>query len=375
MSSNSEDETVQKTNSEESNEKDTSSNPGSHGKIVAAHYNEMKEKGLDQRYKSPILYLRNFNNWIKSVLIIEYVTELKAKNYCTPIRVLDMCCGKGGDIMKWQNQRVKHITFVDIADVVVEQCQTRYENGCKKFYEPPFTAEFIVADCTKENLRKKYKDPSLTFDIVSCQFGLHYSFESLPQACRMFSNISECLRPGGFFIGTIPDANEIVSRAKKSENNSFGNRIYNIKLMFDPKEEGYPLFGAKYDFQLEGVVNCPEFLVNFDLCQKIAAQYGLELVYKGRFEDFFEKFKGNKALMHKHICFETYPAPEGENLIGKVFEYEHARRHLDDKAKNPSKGCIGTMSFCEWEAATIYMAFAFKKKKNTWDLNGKPVYE
>ena len=39
------------------------------------------------------------------------------------------------------------------------------------------------------------------FDIVSCQFALHYSFESEAQAECMVRNAAECLRPGGFFIG------------------------------------------------------------------------------------------------------------------------------------------------------------------------------
>lgn len=59
-------------------------------------------------------------------------------------------------------------------------------------------------------LRGKYKDPSIQFDLVSCQFALHYSFETLQQAECMMKNISECLKPGGYFIGTIPDAYDLV---------------------------------------------------------------------------------------------------------------------------------------------------------------------
>lgn len=44
------------------------SEPG-HGQAVAAHYNELQEVGLEKRSQSRIFYLRNFNNWTKSVLI------------------------------------------------------------------------------------------------------------------------------------------------------------------------------------------------------------------------------------------------------------------------------------------------------------------
>ena len=40
-------------------------------------------------------------------------------------------------------------------------------------------------------------------------------------------------------------------------------------------EANIPLFGAKYDFHLEGVVDCPEFLVHFPTLEKLAKQYDL----------------------------------------------------------------------------------------------------
>ena len=38
----------------------------------------------------------------------------------------------------------------------------------------------------------------------------HYSFESLEQADMMMRNACEKLRPGGYFIGTTPDAREMM---------------------------------------------------------------------------------------------------------------------------------------------------------------------
>lgn len=43
------------------------------GTVVAKHYNELEEKGLAARQESHIIYMRNFNNWIKSMLISEWV--------------------------------------------------------------------------------------------------------------------------------------------------------------------------------------------------------------------------------------------------------------------------------------------------------------
>lgn len=40
-----------------------------HGVKVASHYNRLQEVGLTARSKSRIFFMRNFNNWLKSVLI------------------------------------------------------------------------------------------------------------------------------------------------------------------------------------------------------------------------------------------------------------------------------------------------------------------
>ena len=46
--------------------------------------------------------------------------------------------------------------------------------------------------------------------MTSCQFSLHYAFESPEQAEKMLENACGRLKPGGYFIGTIPCANEIM---------------------------------------------------------------------------------------------------------------------------------------------------------------------
>ena len=54
-------------------------------------------------------------------------------------------------------------------------------------------------------------------------------------------------------------------RLKKSEENSFGNDVYNIEF---EKKEDFDIFGTKYHFKLHEVVDCPEFLVHFPIVEK-----------------------------------------------------------------------------------------------------------
>ncbi len=181
--------------------------------------------------------MRNFNNWIKSMLVGEYATKVKQKKRQlrderreqgqqgsrdrSPSRnrladetesftVLDIGCGKGGDLLKWQKANVDHVVMVDIAQTSVEQAKDRYEiMKDRARNRRMFTADFFAADCTKTILDPLYPRQEVTFDIVSCQFAFHYCFESLEQADTMLANVSKRLRPGGYFIGTTPDANEI----------------------------------------------------------------------------------------------------------------------------------------------------------------------
>lgn len=264
-----------------------------HSKIVASHYNNLQEKGLYERSKSNIFHMRNFNNWIKSMLINEYLTKIKNNApHGAPLKVLDMCCGKGGDLLKWEKGCITHLICTDIADISVEQCQNRYttmaersQHGRNKF-QKMFSAEFFASDCTRNRIREQFKDVSIKLNLVSCQFSFHYCFESLKQAECMIRNAAECLTEGGYFIGTIPDANEIIRRQKENGSNTFGNDVYKISFLCD--SECPPLFGAKYNFQLEGVVDCPEFLVHFPMLIKLARKFGLEFVMKERFEDFYK---------------------------------------------------------------------------------------
>ena len=76
-------------------------------KTVSDHYDKKLDKGLKEREKSEILGLRNFNNWIKSVLIQKYIQ--------TGDKVLDLGCGKGGDLMKYENKKILSLVGCDVS--------------------------------------------------------------------------------------------------------------------------------------------------------------------------------------------------------------------------------------------------------------------
>ncbi|KAM4705324.1 mRNA cap guanine-N(7) methyltransferase [Rhinophrynus dorsalis] len=331
-----------------------------HGSKVAAHYNELQECGLQARSQSRIFYMRNFNNWMKSALIGDFVGKVRQRKNRN-ITVLDLGCGKGGDLLKWKKGRIDKLVCTDIAEVSVQQCEQRYRDmRMRGRSEYIFDAEFVTADSTKELLSEKYNNPDINFDICSCQFVYHYSFETYEQADMMLRNACEKLCPGGYFIGTTPDGFELVKRLEASDTNSFGNDVYTVNFQQKGK---YPLFGCKYDFSLEGVVNVPEFLVYFPVLVEMAKKYRMKLIYKKTFQEFFkEKVRNDeqKTLLKKMQALETYPAAPNSGLVSeKAEDYEHAKKFIEDRQPRLP---LGTLSKSEWEATSIYLLFAFEKQ-------------
>ncbi|XP_030597829.1 mRNA cap guanine-N(7) methyltransferase [Archocentrus centrarchus] len=330
-----------------------------HSVKVASHYNQLQEVGLAARSRSRIFFMRNFNNWLKSILIGEILEQVREAG-SQEVSVLDLGCGKGGDLQKWRRGGIDHLVCADIAGVSVEQCQVRYEEMKRKSFrnEKIFTAEFITADCAKEVLSEKLDDAERKFDICSCQFVYHYSFESEQKANMMLRNACESLKPGGFFIGTTPDAFELVKRLEASDSLSFGNEVF--KVTFQSKGS-YPLFGCQYHFSLEEVVDVPEFLVYFPLFEHIAKQYNMRLVLKQRFADFFEekmKKEHHRNLMMKMMALEPFPSEDGQQASDSTEEYCHAKEHCD---RADVRAPVGTLSRSEWEATSIYLVFVFQK--------------
>ena len=139
---------------------------------VADHYNSLADRHRTLDSGSQILHVRNLHNWIKAVLIGRHMRPGHA--------VLDMACGKGGDMLKFKAGNCAHYVGVDIAAQSVCDAVARY-NGSHGRGGMPFPAHFVAADICDGALETAFP-PGVTFDLVSCQFALHYAFSSAARA-------------------------------------------------------------------------------------------------------------------------------------------------------------------------------------------------
>ncbi|XGW19097.1 hypothetical protein V3C99_003146 [Haemonchus contortus] len=332
---------------------------------VAHHYNAVQQQGLVGRAQSRIYYLRNLNNFMKSELINESLQLLRQEsvNKLFRPRILDLACGKGGDLRKWKIANVDSVVMADVAQVSLDQARERYSEMARTERNGLFPVDFVHADCCKENLKEKIPG-SAEFDLVSCQFALHYSFIDEESARTFLRNATENLREGGFLIGTLPDAERIVWSVRENEG-EFHNDVCSIR--YDNKEElaQPPLFGAMFHFTLDCQVNCPEFLAYFPLVKHLLEEQGMELVFVRRFPEALQHWRTTgTGLMSRMQALEPYPAKDGAKLSAEQSEYEVAKEFLGTFAPNESPQ-IGTLSKSEWEAFCMYLVFAFRKREGS----------
>lgn len=296
--------------------------------------------------------------------------------------------------MKWAEQDVDHVTFVDISSASIDACRGRYRQ-LRNRRRYLYSADFHVADCTSALPEAVLR--SGPFEVVSCQFAAHYAFESLSQARTLFNNVARCLRPGGFFLATIPNAYEIVRRANEAvhptkDDIDFGNSIYSIRFQPDICQRTvnsdtctwgalkFPLFGARYDFQLDGVVDCPEYLVYPPLFEKLAAEHNLlSLTPPIPFSKYFydtiacTEDRNSHELLIRMGALETWSNPwctdsdvtkpassEAEQCKESAYKHVEERIALDDICRHSPS--LGTMSDCEWEVVKLYSLVSLQKE-------------
>ncbi|VDM17753.1 unnamed protein product [Hydatigera taeniaeformis] len=375
--------------------------PGSSNCIKGFYDEVAKDKtkfSLFQRKESRIYHMRNLSNWIKGTLIARYLDLVYERKRGDRVDILDLCCGKGGDQKKWQVGRVDHVTFVDISNASVDICKERYESlKSGKSRNRLYSADFMVHDCTTPlNLGRFYS-------IVSCQFALHYAFETIDKARNLLRNSSQALEEGGYFLVTLPNAYEILKRLKQSKDGrSFGNSVYSI--IFDKSHTAHhppSLFGERYHFQLEGVVDCPEYLVYPPLLIDMAKEVCLECVegplpFAAFMRRAMQDRPENMDLLRTMDALELWPSLYTSRHSPPLPSLPHYGSRRRDRSRSPIDQCerttgqnaegksivsmtiaddyahvekrqdslclpVGTISKQEWEAFCVYCVFVFKK--------------
>ncbi|POS85155.1 hypothetical protein EPUL_003266 [Erysiphe pulchra] len=377
---------------------------------VKQHYNAVPERGRDWRKTSSrIKGLRSFNNWIKSVIIQKFSpnedfkpsqnsNDVENPKADTGLLVLDIGCGKGGDLGKWQlaPQPVELYVGVDPADISIIQARERFRQmssrdrggrGGRGNHSRPqqrlFYGEFYVQDCFGESIEKiptirkvgfdGSGGPSSFsgggFDVVSMMFCMHYAFENEMKARLMLKNVAGALKKGGRFIGCIPNSDVLSEQVKKfnarkkskldndqagdktdskdnedsdieegeaEETASWGNGIYKVRFPGETPEDGIfrPPYGWKYSFFLHEAV------------EEVPEYVVPWEMFRAIAEDF------NLELQYHKPFLDIWQAEKDDEVLGPLSE----RMGVRERDRGPL-----LISNEEMEAASFYVAFCFYK--------------
>lgn len=265
---------------------------------VIQHYNKRTfQSKREKRDESEIIKLRNYHNAIKFILIGTYTNPGD--------RVLDLGCGKGGDLNKWEKAQICNYIGIDISDSSIREAIRRFRT---QRYE--FIVSFITGDCFGIPLPTVLEAAhipiprELPVDVVSMQFCMHYAFETEEKATTMIRNVAWALKVGGRFIGTIPNSEFIKYklRNRKAGEKGFGNSLYSVTFPNEiPKDCDFSNnpYGNVYNYYLKDAIdNVPEYVVPFNNFRSLAAQYGLDLIYN---KPFAEMFKEHMPVWHRKL--------------------------------------------------------------------------
>lgn len=144
--------------------------------------------------------------------------------------ILDLACGKGGDLPKWQKQDIGHYVGVDIAYGSICDAIQRYNGNERNRQGCQFPARWCAGNFVSPNFFTELErvEPGIRFDAVSCQFAIHYSWTSELDAQNALRNAASRLKPGGLFVGTTTDANVLLRKLQAAPGLTFGNSLYKV---------------------------------------------------------------------------------------------------------------------------------------------------
>lgn len=343
------------------------------------YYNRKSDSTITRR-------LRDFHNlYVKRKLILSV-----AHNGDT---LIDYSVGKGGDLPKWISAKLNFVFGIDISrDNIFNRLDgacARYLNYSRKFRRMPGALfvngnsgvnirntdaaysekgkqviNAVFGEGSKdrkqlgEGVYKHFGKGKDGFVLSSCQFSLHYFFETNDMLHRFLRNVSECTKLGGYFIATCYDGNLIFDALReKKEGEAISitkgkKKMWEVQKLyqrndFEPDETSVGYAINVYQESINKVFR--EYLVNHNYLIRVMENYG------------FTPLPVDEA--------NVIGLPSGTGLFNELFSYmknEVSERKIQ-------KSDIGTslqMTAEEKQISFYNRYFVFKKMR---DVDAKSV--
>jgi len=212
---------------------------------------------------------RTLCNALKA-LVIEAAVGAWRRQCKGRMTVLDLGCGRGGDLRKWAGYRVKSFCGLDGSVPSIREARERQEALVAQG-QSSVVADFRVVELTTQRI--PLADGSV--DVVSCMFFLQFAFAGAAAAQHVVGEVARVLRPGGVFCAILPDGDRIARVLAGGPGLlPFGH--FKLRRLYEPARarSAQPPVGLAYDFMLSDQA-CTEFLVSQAYLRDLLQQRGL----------------------------------------------------------------------------------------------------
>jgi SAM-dependent methyltransferase len=325
----------------------------------AAYYEEEDAGGKDSRS------MRLFHNaWVKNKSLLQ---PLRAAR---PATLLDVACGRGGDIKKWAEMGIERVLGVDVMEDGLSEAIRRASaqvslgpemlflrmDASKPFEDPAQYADlpedeaaiarvvFGLAEPLRDDspmsrrLTAWQKTKLAGFDVVTCMFALHYFCKDPVALSSLIDNVRGNLKPGGMFAGVCLDGRIVDDRLRGIERGAgVGSRdgawhVTKLYEAFEPVGSAIRVYNGNIGTAQD------EYLVDFEFVVGEFARKGLHLIDKkrarklglkaatGTFDLLYDEL-AKADLANNKAYAEAYAMTEGEkeySFMNRFFVFEHA---------------------------------------------------
>jgi hypothetical protein len=315
----------------------------------------------DKFASKPMLDFHNY--WIKNRMLIGKFADKES--------LFDISCGQGGDLPKWIEHNFVKVLGVDISRDNIENPvngvyarlleNTKYQPSRHKYVfvtldsSKYFTRDYFES-LTNENdkkltmhlwghtqiensarLKPYFEFTKSKFNVVSCQFSIHYFFENEKKLDDFIWNVNEHLAEHGYFIGTCLDGFKVkqkLNRKKQIQGEKNNKIMWHIRKKY--KGDKTITYGEVIEVYMESIGKIiKEYVVNFDLLISKLAKYNIELVTRESFEESFKGIPSSEtgpiinsiknmtdidkeySFMNMWFIFVKKPAPIKKKLMKK----------------------------------------------------------
>jgi len=239
---------------------------------VRDHYDARdSEPARRTRPDDPLARVRRYNNYVKAAALARACAATGA----AAARVLDVGCGRGGDVQKYARLGVASVDGLDVSPSSILEARRRAgDSACR----------FRVADL-RDPMQIRALGASGPYDVVVLFFSLQYLVATRDAATRLFCAVARASSGAARCVVAAPRESAVLGVCGPLAPRATGELARVVPIASSAWTDAEP-FGRQYDFCLAGAIDrCPEYVVPTAELLQVLGETGWRVVRRASFAD------------------------------------------------------------------------------------------